>query len=207
MFIIIGVILLIHWIALVIHRITTGIFPNIFFISHLALLLAAIGFFYRNNLLLSGSLIAVLIGHALWVIDLLKYIITGTSYWQYSAYFFELTWYAKLLTLHHVYLIPLLIFALWKQKKFNINGWLVASLLYVSSSLISLLFLPRAYNINCAHFACPVAIEIFPFLETFSGLGSFTYFIVANLFMAVFAFLIPSLVIWWGIGYFSKTRR
>ena len=196
-FIIIGVLIMLHWVALVIDRITHNISYNLFWFSHLALVLAAAGFILRSNLLLTTSLISILLGHGLWVFDLLVLVITGNSPLNYSSYFFDLSFYRKILTAHHIYLIPLLLITLWKQKKISKYGWLLASILFAAASFLTVFFVPKEYNVNCAHFVCPALIEIFPFLGFLATLDAFNYLIAIIVIMSLFGFLLPNVLIYW----------
>ena len=184
---IIALILLSHWILLVQDRIVNQIPLNLFWLSHLALLITSLGLFFRNGLLLTTALVSILVLHGLWIIDFI-FLLLGNSPSGYTEYFLRLTFYRMFLTSHHIYLIPLLIFTL--RKKINNNGWILASILFAILSILSFLFLPKEFNINCAHYVCKPLQDIFPFLEiSFSG---FIYLIILNIFVDLFLFYLPN---------------
>lgn len=191
---IIGFILTINWILLVIDRIQYGITYNLFWISHLALLLAIIGFFLGSDLLLSGALISILVVHGFWIIDFIGMVLTGSSPFGYTSYIMLLTPYRRLITAHHLYLLPLLVITVWKRKKINPRGWVVASALFLIATSMALAY-PVAYNLNCAHFACPTAIKIVPLLGILTKTYHLAYFIFLNLIVSVFVFFIPNIIL------------
>ena len=201
-FIYIGIILLIHWILLVNDRITYSISLNLFWISHLALLTSAIGFILRSNIILSSSLISIFIMHGLWVIDFI-FLLFGNSPSTYTDYVLKLGPERRILTFHHIYLIPLLLWALWKQRKISKHAWIFASLFFLILSIISN-FLPGEHNINCAHFVCIPITTIFPFFAIFNNPNPIFYLISLNLFMALFIFYLPNKLISYIFKKFNK---
>jgi len=203
-FIIIGIILIIHWILLVIARTRSDFLANLFWVSHLALLLAGIGFILKSNLLLTGSLISVVIVHGFWIYDFLVLLITGNSPLDYASYFPMLTIYGKFLTIHHIYLIPLLLVALWRQKKVSICGWLVASVLFAFSTIASFLFLSKEYNINCAHYICDIILKVLPFLGFLTNLNPIVYLLMLNLLTDIFVFLLFNVLLYYSFVLIQK---
>ena len=203
-FIGIGIFLLIHWVLLVINRVMSHLVPNLFWLSHVVLLAAGIGFILRNNLVLSGSLISVILGHGLWVYDLIVLLATGSSPLNYASYVLEISFYGKFLAMHHVYLIPLLFIALWKQKKISKYGWGFSSALFAFITFSSYLFLPREHNVNCAHFICPVALEIFPFLGFLTKLHTIAYLLIMNIIIAILIFLVFNIILYYGFKLYVK---
>lgn len=191
-FIYIGIFVLVHWFLLVYDRIINNIPLNLFWISHFVLLIAAIGFILRNNFILTGSLILILIMHGLWILDFVFLLVLGNSPSSYTQYVYRLTPFRKLLTFHHIYLIPLIIWALWKQKKISKHGWVFASIFFAIFSLMSFLFIRREYNINCAHFLCKPLEIVFPFLSIINNFHPILYLVLLNVFMTFFIFYLPN---------------
>ena len=188
-FIYIGILLFVHWILLVNDRIINNIPLNLFWISHFVLLISSIAFILRNNLLLTGSLISIFVMHGLWIIDFISLLVIGNSPSSYTQYVTRLGPERIFLTFHHIYLIPLLLWSLWKKKKISKYGWTFASLFFAFLSLISFLFFPKEYNINCAHSICAPILKVFPFLP---NINSIIYLIFLNIFMAIFIFYLPN---------------
>lgn len=195
-FIFIGIFIVIHWILLVIDRITYNILPNLFWMSHLALLLAAIGFISRNNLLLTASLISIFVIHGVWIYDLVVTLTTNLTPFDFTPYILKLPFYRKILSSHHIYLIPLLLVALWRQKKLSKYGWLLASGIFAFATFFSYFFLPRSFNINCAHYACDIALKILPF-NFLTKLSPMPYLIVLNIITAIMIFLLTNIIIYY----------
>lgn len=198
---IIGLFLIFHYILLIIDRYQHDMLYNLVWISHLTLLLAAIAFLTRNNLLLSGALVSVMVVHGIWIFDFIYMVVTGLSPIDYTAYVLELPTYRKILTVHHIYLIPLLLFTLLKQKRVDLRGWYVAALLFAFATLSSVLFVDPSYNLNCAHTTCPALLIAFPSLSFLSQLSQITYLVMINLLMGALGFFLPNLVLY---GLFSQ---
>jgi len=179
----IGYFLLLHWIVLLFDRAVHDQLYNMFWVSHLALLLVVIGFLAGSTLILTGALISVVIVHGLWIYDLIALMFTGVAPLNYVTYVQTLPLFRKVLTIHHIYLLPLLFAWLW-DKRFDAKGWLVATGLFLFSTLISFIALPYEYNINCAHEICPLSLQLFPFLSFAATYGPIGRLIVTNLSMA-----------------------
>ncbi len=195
-FIYIGLFLLLHLILLVIDRINYNIIFNLLWVSHFALLTSSIGFILRNNFILSGSLISVFIVHLVWVIDLIGLIIMGSSPTGYTSYLLDLSLYRKFLSFHHIYLSPLLLWALWKQKRISKYGWIFAAFLFGILSLIVFIFVSKDYNVNCANYICDVVKIIIPpikFLENFSPIF---YLITLNILVDSIIFFLVNILIY-----------
>jgi|TARA_Y100000310_G_scaffold345729_1_gene468930 hypothetical protein len=197
-FIYLGLFLLLHWTLLVIDRFYYTIPFNLLWISHLSLLIAAIGFLLRNNFILSGSLISVLIVHSVWIIDFISVILTGSSLTGYTSYLINLNLYRKILTSHHIYLSPLLLWALWKQKKISKNAWVLAAFIFAISSLIIFIFLPlNGNNINCMQHLCDVVKIIFPFTIFLDNLNPIIYLITLNILIDLIVFFLLNRIIYY----------
>ncbi|MBI2176487.1 hypothetical protein HYU40_04055 [Candidatus Woesearchaeota archaeon] len=189
---IIGALLLLHWVALLIDRLTGKFLYNLLWMSHIGLLLAAVGFLRRNNLLLSAALISVFLGHGLWIYDFAMLMVTGASPLDYSIRPAGLLQVP--LTSHHLYLAPLLLLALWRQRKISPKGWMVASAVFAFASTASFLFVSPEFNVNCIHSPCEELPRIFPFLQSLE-LNPLAYFLLANATMAAIGFFLPNLLL------------
>lgn len=204
---VVGFILLAHFVMLVMDRVTKGYAHNLFWISHLALLIAAIGFIYSSDLLTSGALVLVLIVHAFWIGDFIALVVNTISPLDYTSYWLDLTLYEKFLTIHHLYLLPLLLGWTVMQRKIHKKAWVVAGIVYASAVLFSLLFLPAYANINCAHEICQVAFNIFPMFEFLSYYPSGIQAIILVLIMGAGFFVVNNFLSNILREHFRKPKR
>jgi len=202
----IGYILLFHWVLLLIDRVAAGQIHNLFWFSHVILLLTAIGFIMKNELLLMGALAGIVIVHGFWIYDFILLMVTGVTELNNSAYFLSLDLYRRVLTSHHLYLIPLLTGWLISVRKVNIFGWLIASAAFLFATSASFFFLPKEYNINCVHLACPPTLELLPVFSAIITYSPFLYFLFVNGIMG-FGFFVLNMLLYWVFefsGYLSK---
>lgn len=186
----IGRVLLLHWILLAVQRISSGNGANLLWMSHLGLLVAALGFLSGNDLLITAALLMVLIGHAAWLVDFALMLARGSA-WGISSYFFELSALGKLLTIHHLYLLPLM-FAL--VRKIHPHGWLIASAAFAVATLAVFVLLPGE-NVNCAARPCGSLVETIPLLAHLPRGG--LYLVLLNAATDLLAFALPNLALLW----------
>lgn len=196
-FIYIGLLLLLHWILLVINRINYNILFNLLWICHFTLLIAASGFIKRNNFILSGSLVSVLVFQVSWIIDFISLSLTGNSLFGFTSYLPDYSLYGKLLTFHHIYLSPLLLWALWKQKKISKYGWILAASIFALLSLITFIFVPTDYNVNCVHSICDVVKNIIPPISYLDNLSPVSHLILLNIIVDVIVFFLVNMIFYY----------
>lgn len=147
----IGVALLLHFATIVAIKVSTGQEPELLWISHVALLMAGVGLVVGSWMLWTAALTSVFLVHVLWLFDLSCWIVLGWFPLQACHYLAEggiATWIA---TLHHFYLIPVLLILFLRQRQYSLEAPLIASAVFVYLTIVCRAFLPPGSNINFAY--------------------------------------------------------
>jgi len=155
---IVGIILLLYSLTLIFIRFNEGNPSTLLWVTHLGLFLATIGFLLRNNFLLSTSLVAVIFYHILWALDFVISFVFGGNFLQMTGYLHSVSPLNFLFTLHHLWLSPLLLIVLYRDRKFHDFAWVGATGIMIIAGILT--FLLTKQNINCIHEICS------PFTQT-----------------------------------------
>ncbi|MCB9838484.1 MAG: type II secretion system protein [Phycisphaeraceae bacterium] len=143
--------LLAHLVLLVVLKTSRGLEPELLWISHVALALAAAGFLLRSVDLLATAFVAIAALHATWMFDFAVGMTTHrfpVGMAQYLPGADAWTWIA---TSHHAYLAPLLAITLWRREARLLRTFCAAFLIMLYLAAASRLFLDPAFNVNRAH--------------------------------------------------------
>ncbi len=182
---IIGTLLLAWLAAVTINRFQVGLQHNLWWVSHATLLLAAIGFIQENKHLLTASLCLVFIPHLFWIIDVIL-LLAGAKTFGVGDYLQYGDINTYIFTIHHVFLIPILLWALHKTSVSN-KGWMIATSYFATITLAALLTTPPEYNVNCAWHVCEATIaKPFYFINQ---LPQIMYWMIENLIATTFMFI------------------
>jgi hypothetical protein len=131
LFSIIGILLILIWLLDVYTNlfILRKGFARIFYFCSVTLLLSGIGFIRRSRLILSTQLLAAFTYHLVWNIDLVMHL-AGSSFTGNAAYMFEGNRFflQNFLSVSHIYMVPLLIYGLYKLGSYDALAWRFASL-------------------------------------------------------------------------------
>ncbi len=152
----VGWFLLAHFALVCGVKIAAGRAGDIAWMSHVGLLMAALGLLGRSSLLIAAALINVLALHGLWLADCLTWLATGRFPLGITNYLPHADAWTWLSTLHHFYLAPLLLVVTYRTGERRPEALLLAIAVYLALTLFSHAALPVAANINYA-FRVPVA--------------------------------------------------
>lgn len=150
------IILLISLVILIINIFVFKLYSSIFWLCYTGILLIMIGIWKNKSYIVLSQIIILAIPDVLWIIDFLAILITGNSVMNLSNYFFQpRPLLAKLVSLQHLYVIPLALFALYIIKIDKAK----LALRFAAVQLVVFLFLSRTFtpiedNINCTYFTC-----------------------------------------------------
>ncbi len=145
-----GVALLVHFAIIVAIKLRTGNGAELFWISHVALLMAGVGLVWGSPVLWTAALTNIFMLHILWLFDFFGWLIAG---WfplggcEYMIAAGTATWFA---TLHHFYLLPLLLLLFARQRRYSLEAPLTATAVFVYLTIVSRAFLPAGVNVNFA---------------------------------------------------------
>eukprot|EP01129_Flabellula_baltica_P008556 TRINITY_DN3410_c0_g1_i1.p1 TRINITY_DN3410_c0_g1~~TRINITY_DN3410_c0_g1_i1.p1 ORF type:complete len:228 (+),score=30.88 TRINITY_DN3410_c0_g1_i1:25-708(+) len=128
-------------------------------LCHIGILLCAIAHFFGKREYVAATIGAVAFPHLFWVLDFVLYLLIGYFPFGISSYLIwpDYSWIGVLVTLHHVWFIPLVIFTLkrwgmrleWRHMKLGFYMQVVVT-------LMTRVFVPYEYdgvylNVNLAH--------------------------------------------------------
>lgn len=191
-----GSFLLLHFVIICAIKTSQGYHADIFWMSHVALALAGAGFLLNSRLLIGAALTSIAYSHLLWLFDFCVAQFTHAHpLWitQYLDAADSATWVA---TLHHFYLLPLLLLVIRRVGVYRLDSFVLAVILTIATTLVSRALLPEARNVNWAFAIMPRAN--WGILQAVNALPA-AAFLVALLLWQTFVMLLPAaLLLRWG---------
>ncbi len=124
---------------------------NALWICHLGTLIGGLGACLRDRRLISLALVICFGHHVFWVFDTLSWLITGRFAVGATAYLQNRSLGGWIQSVNHFFVVPVLIILAVMQGGIDKHAWIWSSLLFLLLIAISLLLLPPASNVNCAH--------------------------------------------------------
>jgi len=112
-----GIFIFLYGITAIIYSLYQGESSWIFWICYIGLVLIGIGALKKDEILIKCQLNILTIPLLIWTIDFIIILIFGNSLFNTSSYFFELKPFAKIISLEHLFLIPLGFTCLFLLKK------------------------------------------------------------------------------------------
>jgi MSHA pilin protein MshA len=150
-----GMVLFAHFVLLCLLKMSRGIEGEILWISHAGLVLAGTGFILRSPLLVSTAFTIVAGPHLIWIFDAVVGLITGRFPLGATRYLVGADLVTVLSTTHHVYLTPLLVLWLHKQRESSRECFWLAGGIVLTLVALSRFALPPELNVNFAHAVLP----------------------------------------------------
>ncbi|MCX6746536.1 MAG: hypothetical protein NTU63_00175 [Candidatus Pacearchaeota archaeon] len=157
-------------------------------VCYITLFIIIIGLLKRNPYLILSQVIILLIPDLFWTFDFLYLVFAGHTLIDLALYFPAQTLLQKIVSLQHLYTVPLSIFAIYLMKMKKNYKVLLASLgEIVLIFFLTLLLVPEGKtDINCVRFTClNINLNFLPyylswFLFAF-GFAAISYFIMTSL--------------------------
>ena len=139
-------------------------FPGVLWFSYSALFIIGIGILTKNSYLIGSQINIILIPYIIWNIDFFYVLITSESLWGITNYFFNpRPILAQIITLQHVFIIPISLLSLYFIKLKRNDFWKL-SLVWISISFLLIKIINPAKNINCVFENClPFQITFIPY--------------------------------------------
>ncbi len=165
-----------HFAFLAARTFLKGTPEDLFWISHVGTLMGGIGALFRNRLLISISLVALLSHHLFWLMDTSLWLISGHFPLGTTTYLKDATPGDWLQSSNHFFSVPFLLVLAYLQGGVDKHAWIGSTALFASLVLISFWFLPPTANVNSAHNLWPGMEKLF-----LSGLHSLSqgWYVVA----------------------------
>lgn len=130
----------------------------IFWFCYVGIILLGIGIFKRSSYLILVQLNILLIPLLLWTIDFIFFLIFKKTFFGITNYFFQpQSVISRLISLQHLYTLPLGLFSLYLIKLKRKDAWKISLF-----QMIILFFITRIFttdNINCVYKSC-ILIQI-----------------------------------------------
>jgi len=183
---IVGILFLVLGIVAVLNSLYSKNLMQVFWACYLGLLLIGFGIIKRNSFIIMSQVYILAIPLILWDIDFLYWIIMQKPLWGITDYFFleRVLNLGKLISLQHLFTIPLSIYAVKKIGLKRRDAWkwsfIQITVVYI---LVSVLTTPE-YNINCVFNPCINLYFGLPYRLTwfiiFFGMTSLTSVVINN---------------------------
>lgn len=137
------------------YSIATGLSASVIWYCYAALLVTGIGLLKRDGTLIGSQVMIMGIPFLVWNVDFFYTLITGTSLWGITSYFFSAgPLLPRITTLQHVITVPILLYALSIHKMHERSAWKLAILTVVIMFTLSFTLTDPAENVNCAFYSC-----------------------------------------------------
>ena len=156
-----GILILFYGLLAIVYSIFSGEASWIFWMCYIGMILIGIGTITKNKTLIQSQLNILTIPLFFWTLDFTITLISGNSPFGTTAYFFELKPFAKIISLEHLFLVPLGITCLFltnkqqKPQKNKNNTIIFLSIIQVIIVIsLTLLLTPPSENVNCAFKSC-----------------------------------------------------
>jgi hypothetical protein len=171
-----GVLLLVQFVLVCVGKLGPGKGEQLFWMSHAGLLLAAVGLLTGWQLLVSTALTCVMVPHVAWLADAAILAMRGRSPAGIAAYLQNADAWTWLATVHHFYLVPLLLIVLARDHLRPWASLLAATVIFTGLALISRAVLSPAHNVNYAFRMFAAADH--PLVAAVNGLPGWAYMLV-----------------------------
>jgi hypothetical protein len=121
---------------------------------YLGIFLIGFGIFFKKDYLIVSQLNILAIPMIIWTIDFLYVLITKGSFLGITNYFFEQSRISNLISLQHIFTLPLSLVALYFIKLKNSDYWKISLFQVFIYYLVIYFFTSIESNINCVFRFC-----------------------------------------------------
>jgi hypothetical protein len=140
----------------------------IFWFCYISMAIIGLGTIRKNGYLVASQINLLFFYLIFWDIDFLYRLITKTSLWGISDYFFgEMLLLARLISLEHLFLLPLAFFVLYLLKTEKGDHWKISIIQAVLLAGLTRFLTLEQYNVNCMFHSCAPFIPngtFYPFI-------------------------------------------
>ena len=180
--IIIGIIFLVYGLFAMGYAIYRGKPDWIFWACYVVMVIMGIASFMRSGYLIAAGLSVVATYLITLDVDFLYQLIFGKPLWGITNYFFkELFLAARLISLEHLFLVPLGLFAIYLTGLKRKDHWKISIMATMAIMGATLLLTNPSYNVNCAFISCIPVFSNVPYYSL-----TWLLFIIATIFVNAF---------------------
>jgi hypothetical protein len=170
---ILGIVLITIAILAVYKTLKRGNLEGILWFCYLGLFLIGVGILLRNDTILASQLNILAIPLIVWAIDFFSYFLLGgkTIFGITEYMFIQGPIVGKVISLQHIFTIPLSLYALKLIKLKNKSTWKISIIQLMGIYLAVILFTSPEKNINCVYASCLNILstnEFYPLIWIFS---------------------------------------
>lgn len=154
---------------------------GVWFCNH-AMIIVGLSVLKRNRFWLTAMLNIGLIPVSAWLIDFIGKLFFDVHLFGITRYMFEGSPWTHLISLQHLFTVPLMLYALYLLGKPHKNAWIGTSVYGAVLWFISYFFITPDYNINCVYSACP-GLPALPNYVMLFPIFAIAGFFLTNLFL------------------------
>ncbi|GMU22956.1 MAG: hypothetical protein AMXMBFR13_30400 [Phycisphaerae bacterium] len=191
----IGAALLCHFAGLCTIKLAFGITHEIWWMSHLALLLGGAGLLLRSVPVVATALTAILMPHIIWLVDCVGWLASGEFPLGMTCYLANANIWTWIGTMHHFYLGPLLAWAVLRHGQYPARALANAVIIYLYLVIGCRALLSPAANVNFSY-GLPGQFD-WPAVHWVNRLPGAVYLLVVTAFMSLAMFLPTALTLRW----------
>ncbi|MDP3882085.1 MAG: hypothetical protein Q8Q31_04395 [Nanoarchaeota archaeon] len=162
---IIGVFLIVVGVVAILYAFYLGTPSLILWFCYMGSIMMGLGVLRRSNLLILSQVNILLIPALVWSLDLFYILVFQDSFLGITDYFFREPLFARIISLQHIYNVPLALIALFiigKNQDRNIKyAWKFSFAQVAVIFVLSRIFLTREDNVNWAYyggFSAPIVL-------------------------------------------------
>lgn len=142
---------------------------GILWFSYTTLFLVGLGILTRSSYLIGSQLNIIIIPYIVWNIDFFYVLLTGNSLWGITDYFFlPRESLAQLISLQHIFIIPIAFLALYFIKFKRKDFWKLSVIQITVFYFLIRILAAEERNVNCSFQNClknlPIDPSIYPFV-------------------------------------------
>lgn len=147
---VIGIVLILMGILAMGYSIYTGSYASLFWLCYIGLILMGIGALIKSGDLLMSQIAILTLPAIIWGVDFAYQIIFKQPLFGITNYFFasDYSLLQKIISLQHIFAIPLALYALSIIKLREIDMWIWAFGEAVIVYVLTLMFTNKIYNVN-----------------------------------------------------------
>jgi len=165
---------------------------QILWLCYLSLVIIGFGILKRNSFLIMSQIYILAIPLLAWDIDFVYYLITQSSLWGITDYFFAQDVFnlGRIISLQHLFTIPISIYSVYLIGLKRRDAWKLSAAQIVFIFILVNLFVPNNININCVYNPCvnfSLGLDFLPY--------QITWFLVFFLMVLAAHFLLNSLLV------------
>ena len=163
-----------------------GNYSGMLWFCYISLILLGVGMLMRNGYLIASQINILAVPLLMWNIDFLGILFFDREVFHIATYFFEREFFslANIISLEHLFLLPLALFALWIVGLKRRDAWKLSVVQSLFILFLTLLLTNSEKNINCAFESC------------FTFLGNFLYIYILIILFACIIILTNILLVW-----------